>query len=64
MHIENRLGSDADLFMQRSNARFIFRRADTMQIYSVSWRLRDASLIEERFFPFRENGQPGKPDET
>lgn len=63
-HIGKRHESDADLFMQRSNARFMFRRSDTMQIYSVSWRLRNAPLIEERFFPCRENGQPGKPDET
>lgn len=64
IHVGKRHESDADLFMQRSNARFMFRRSDTMQIYSVSWRLRDASLIEERFFPCRENEQAEKPDET
>lgn len=64
IHVGKRHESDADLFMQRSNARFMFRRSGTMQIYSVSWRLRDASLIEERFFPCSENGQPEKPDET
>jgi len=63
-NVGKRHESDADLFMQRSNARFMFRRSNTMQIYSVSWRLRDASLIEKRFFPCCENGQPEKPDET
>lgn len=36
IHVGKRHESDADLFMQRSNARFMFRRSGTMQIYFVS----------------------------